>query len=63
MHSHRKDKEGKVRAPAEQPLKRPAGSPEVEDERSWAGQHGQRPANEEEKNVPPDPAKVDSQNE
>jgi hypothetical protein len=23
----------------------------VEDERGWAGQHGQRPANEEEKNL------------
>jgi hypothetical protein len=36
---------------------------ELEDERGWAGQHGQRPANEEEKNYPPDPAKQDSQHE
>lgn len=25
----------------------------AEDERGWAGQHGQRPANDEEKNYPP----------
>jgi len=32
----------------------------VEDERGWSGQHGQRPANDEEKNYRPTPQRENS---
>jgi hypothetical protein len=36
-----------------QPLQTPDNKSSVEDERGWAGQHGQHPAYEEEKNYRP----------
>jgi len=40
----------------------PSRSFDVEDERGWAGQHGQRPVNTEEKSYRPDTVKENPEN-